>query len=350
MSEGFSVKSRLGDYQVEFCDDFSQKFASHAERSFFLCDRKIYTLYSDRITKYIQPDKMILIDAVEQNKTMEFCHNLIPQLVEKQVKRGMALVAIGGGIIQDITCFTASILYRGIDWIFYPTTLLAQADSCIGSKSSINLGKFKNLVGTFYPPRQIFIDPGFAKTLSAEDVKSGIGEILHYYLVDNSSMIPDLVERYEQFLSNPLLLSDHIHASLAIKKVMVEKDELDKGERNIFNYGHTFGHAIESISDYKVSHGQAVSLGMDMANYISLKRGLISQTQFDEMHAILKKNIPGYRIPKVQLPAYMAALSKDKKNTGGDLTCILTHGLGKMKKITIPLNAELLADIEQFSE
>lgn len=348
MSEGFWVQSRFKDYEVCFCDDFAKEFATHRDRSFFLIDSRIFSLYGERITKEIPPEKRIVIDALETNKTMEFCLSLIPQLVEKQVKRGMVLVAIGGGIIQDITCFTASILYRGIDWIFYPTTLLAQADSCIGSKSSINLGKFKNLVGTFYPPRQILLDPSFTKTLSVDDVKSGVGEILHYYLIDNSPMIPDLVSRYDDFLKNPLLLKDHIHASLAIKKPMVEKDEWDQGERNVFNYGHTFGHAIESVSGYAVSHGQAVTLGMDIANFISWKQGLITKEVFDSLHGILKKNIPSYVISSQLMPDYLAALSKDKKNTNDDLTCILTQGLGRMKKMQIPLDEILHQNLTDY--
>src|SRR5271157_5866279 len=142
----------------------------------------------------------------------------------------------------DITAFVASILYRGLEWSFFPTTLLAQGDSCIGSKTSINLGDKKNLIGNFYPPSSIYIDTAFLESLETDDIKSGIGEMLHFYYYANSSYIDKLIGNYIHAISNRSTLIEYIRESLSIKKSVIEIDEFDKGERNKFNYGHTFGH------------------------------------------------------------------------------------------------------------
>ena len=237
-------------------------------------------------------------------------------------------MAIGGGIIQDVTAFSASIIYRGIEWSFFPTTLLAQADSCIGSKTSINLGNKKNLIGNFYPPTEIYIDTAFLATLPEADILSGIGEMLHYYYYAASPFFEKIISKRPQLLSERRLLRDYIRESLQIKKGVIEIDEFDKGERNKFNYGHTFGHALETITDYGIKHGQAVTVGMDIANYLSVRMRLMGQALFDTLHAKLAVNFPGYNFSKCNMEAYFDALAKDKKNIGSNLGCILSEGPG----------------------
>ncbi len=260
---------------------------------------------------------------------------------------------MGGSPCPINPCFIASILFRGIDWNFYPTTLLAQSDSCIGGKSSINLEGYKNLVGTFWPPRQVFVDSQFLDTLPREEIKSGIGEILHFYLIDDSPLTHSLINDYEEFLETPTVQVEHIRASLDIKRKVIEIDELDQNERRIFNYGHTFGHAIETVSDYSVRHGQAVTMGMDIANYVSLELGYLAKGSFELMRQTLAKNMPSYQLQQAQMDRYFRALTKDKKNIGSNLGCILTRGPGSMQQVQIVLDdgfKKIISDYLKFAD
>ena len=336
MPEGFTVRSRIRDYDVRFVDQFGLELERELQAdSFSLVDQTVMDLYREQLEPRLRGKPCLVVEADETRKTLEYCQVVLRELVKSHVRKTSTLVAIGGGVIQDVTAFCASILFRGIDWVFFPTTLLAQADSCIGSKSSINLGEYKNQLGTFFPPARVFIDVSFLRTLPVGEIKSGIGEILHYYLFADGLKARRLSDDYDQVIRNPGLLEEHIRASLAIKKRVIEVDEFDRGERNLFNYGHTFGHAIESITNYRVSHGQAVTLGMDIANYISLRLGYLDKESFRAMHEILSKNAPPFRIGEDLLGGYFEALSRDKKNTGKELTCILSAGPGALKKVRI---------------
>jgi len=342
MSERLTIKSLFREYVVRFTDDAFQAIEENfRENTFFIADRIVADLNQAAFTSAIPEDRKILIEANELNKSMDYCQGLIRRLVDAKVRKNHTLVAIGGGIVQDITAFTASILYRGIRWDFIPTTLLAQADSCIGSKTSINLGNVKNLVGNFYPPSMILIDVDFLKTLDQSEIKSGIGEMLHYFLIADNPMAGKLMENYDELLTDPEDLSVYIKESLRVKKQVIERDEFDQNERNLFNYGHTFGHAIEAVSGYDINHGQAVTMGMDIANYIAMNLGYLKREIFESMHKILAKNMPSFHLQADMEGIFFAALSKDKKNIGENLGCILTSGPGSMKKIQIPFDDKL---------
>jgi len=268
----------------------------------------------------------------------EYVPEVIDTLVQNGIRRDSVLVAMGGGVVQDVAGFVATILYRGISWSFFPTTLLAQADSCIGSKTSINVGHYKNLVGSFHPPRNVVIDTGFLETLPEGEIRSGIGEILHYYLIDGTGRVGDLNEHYDDLLAEPRKLDEHVRASLEIKRPVVERDELDEGERRVFNYGHTFGHAIEAVTGFGISHGQAVTVGMDMANHISMELGWIATDTYRRMKTMLEKNMPSFSLSSDRIDEFMAALNRDKKNRGKELGCVLTRGPGRMEITYLPLD------------
>ncbi len=342
--DSFSVKSIMRNYAVEFVADFTDRLSDFASPgSFFIVDTKVFDLYRHRIERIIPAERLLLVEATESHKTLEYGSQVIKTLIEKKIRRNTVLVAVGGGIIQDITAFVSSIFLRGIEWVFFPTTLLAQADSCIGSKTSINFSGYKNILGNFYPPSKVFIDLGFLESLSENDIKSGIGEMLHYYFIAGSPWAKKIDEEYDQLFAEAQCknLHKYIRESLMIKKEVIERDEFDKGERNLFNYGHTFGHAIETLTDYMVSHGQAVTLGMDIANYISWQRGMLDQAVFNDMRAILMKNMPAFEITQDSLAKYLEILAKDKKNVDNELVCILTEGPGRMKKVRLPLDDRL---------
>lgn len=348
MSDLISIRSSTKEYRVLFGKSYTEVVKTlSANNVFFLVDRQIHTLYFSN-SSILPPDRTFIIEANEFNKTPEFVLDIIGNLVDKGVKKSASLVAIGGGIVQDITSFTASILFRGLSWIFIPTTLVAQADSCIGGKSSINFRKVKNLLGTFNPPDQIYIDTEFLNSLPEDDIKSGIGEILHYYIYSNSKFIDKIQHEYASLFTDRTLLTEHIRESLSIKKEMVEIDEFDRGPRRKFNYGHTFGHALETLTEYQINHGQAVTIGMDLANFLSLQLGFISEQQYKEMEIVLMANFPRFSIEQFDIQKYLGLLSKDKKNTNQNLTCILCKGKGNLIIHELEMNATLKTLIENY--
>lgn len=336
----FEVKSGIkGTYQVHFIGDLKKHLTiTVTEKTVIIIDEKIEALFGKELESILSTTRYVAVQCDEMHKTIDYSQDVMRKLVAKNVRKDDTLLAIGGGITQDLTAFISSILFRGVDWKFYPTTLLAQCDSCIGSKSSINLDKFKNLVGTFNPPSEIFIYTPFLQTLSASEIKSGIGEMLHYFFTDGISLAQQISDQYERLLEDRDALLYFIQQSLQIKKKTIEIDEFDTSIRHIFNYGHTFGHAIEAITNFAIPHGQAVSIGMDLANYISLKKGMMTDAQFNEMHTILIKNIPPFRLTAANLPEYCEALGRDKKNKGSLLGCILSRGAGKVEKVFLEMD------------
>lgn len=349
MSDTLTIHSKLKIYSVHFVENLADVLLRHNdEGSFFLVDLNVFEQHKGILTEYLPKERTIFIEVSENNKSMEFCSKLIEDLVRRNIRRDQSIVAIGGGIVQDISSFTASILYRGIDWSFVPTTLLAQADSCIGGKTSINLGNKKNLVGSFYPPSQVYLDVSFLNSLPVAELKSGIGEILHYYIYADSPQIVSLMEDYERILETPALLAKHIRTSLAIKKEVIEVDEFDRGERNKFNYGHTFGHALESLSNYEINHGQAVTLGMDIANYLSTRLGIMKNETYKELHGILSKNLPVFDMSNYAFGTYFEALANDKKNIGNNLGCILAEKKGKLFKKNLAFDDKLKSLIMSY--
>ena len=328
--------SHTGPYSASFdISAFDKLNAYIPENAHFLIDRQVAALYAEPICDVLDSRSVMLIDAIEANKSLDRMPNYVEHLVAKGVRRNHILIAIGGGIIQDITCFLAATLLRGVEWKFYPTTLLAQADSCIGSKSSINAGTAKNILGTFTPPREVVISTRVLKTLKKNDLRSGIGEMLKVHAIEGSEAFSRIANDYDAlFEGNDAMLS-YIRRSLEIKKAYIETDEFDRGARNVFNYGHSFGHAIESATNFAIPHGIGVTIGMDMANFISSEIGFGNEILFNARHGILKRNFLGFEDYPVPLNAFLDAISKDKKNVGEGLTLILPNKNAQIRKKSI---------------
>jgi 3-dehydroquinate synthase len=296
------------------------------EGAHFLVDENVAKQYPEKLKSVLGNSNLILIEATEFKKSFNEIGQVIDKLVNNNVRRNQLLVGIGGGITQDITCFISSILLRGISWVYIPTTLLSQADSCIGSKSSINIDAGKNILGTFNPPLNIYIWPDFLATLRPEEILSGIGEIIKVHAIDSVTSFNQLALDYDRMLVDSSVLVSYIKNALLIKKKFIEIDEFDRGVRNIFNYGHSFGHAIEAATNFSVPHGIAVTIGMDMANFIAFKRGLLSEENLWRMQQLLIKNYSFFSKVNVPIDALMAALMKDKKNVATHLRLILPAG------------------------
>lgn len=338
MSEKLVIRSHKGPYTVWFDDGLLHDPGCLMDgEPHFLVDSNVACLYAQKLRDILAHPNAIIINATEDNKSLEKIIPIFEQLVQNKVRRSHVLVAIGGGIIQDITCFIASTLLRGLPWRFAPTTLLSQADSCIGSKSSINLGDTKNILGTFNPPQKIFIDAGFLDTLEHKEVQSGVGEIAKVHAIDGVASFDRLAGDFDRLFTDRTVLLKYIHSALLIKQRFIEEDEFDQGVRNIFNYGHSFGHALESATHYAVPHGIAVAMGMDMANHIAAARGLLPDAHYDRMHVTLRKNYGDYAKTTIPLDAMLSALMKDKKNTSTMLGLIFPVGADAViQRVQIP--------------
>lgn len=345
----FTIKSFVHDYDVNFVENVPGVVKNKIrDGDIIIIDNKVKNLYPDLLKVLNDNTNVIGLDANEKQKSYEGLIPIIQELINSGFRKNNRIIGIGGGIIQDITAFTASIMYRGVKWIFFPTTLLAQGDSCIGSKTSINFGEYKNQIGGFYPPNKIFINLDFLYTLSEADLQSGFGEMSHYFVVAGEKEFREYKKEYEYALADKKILEKMISKSLKIKKSYIEIDEFDLNERQVFNYGHSFGHAIESLTDYAVPHGIAVSFGMDMANFISVKRGFLSESIRLDIKELLEKIWVGYNIKNIDLEKFATALSKDKKNVGNELRLILCKGYGKVFKTAQNLDDEFKGWLQEY--
>ncbi|HEY1099820.1 MAG TPA: 3-dehydroquinate synthase, partial [Myxococcota bacterium] len=283
-------------------------------------------------------DRVRFIDATEQDKSFAALEPHYLWLVARGLRRNDTIVAIGGGVVQDITCFIASTLMRGVRWTLIPTTLLAQCDSCIGSKSSINIGAYKNQLGTFYPPHEVLLCSDVLATLPADEIRSGLGEAVKLHLLESDAAVvaveATLASLARQSFPDTDVLGDIVRRSLALKKPYIEEDEFDRGRRHVLNYGHTFGHAYEAVTDYAIPHGIAVTLGMLTATFVSFRLGLVDEGHAQRVAALLRPLYEPYEqlLRQEHIDAVVEAMRHDKKNDGNDITCILTRGCGAMSR------------------
>lgn len=330
----FTVRSYLREYDVAFPENLRQALESEVKPGdYVVVDQNVRRLHAENIDPILENLNYFEVEATEERKSYLGIEPVMKNIIQSGFRRGNRLIAIGGGIVQDITAFISSVLYRGVEWIFFPTTLLAQADSCIGSKTSINFGPYKNQLGGFYPPSRINICVSFLQTLPEGDLLSGLGEMCHYYLIAGEDDFKWFSHQFDAACAKDVAVLEEVtHRSLMVKKPMVEKDEFDRGERQVFNYGHSFGHAVESLTNYRIPHGIAVAYGMDMANYVSEKLGLLQPGMRGEARAFLKKVWNLYPIDDVSAEVMIEALGTDKKNAGNQLGLILTRGYGDMFK------------------
>lgn len=321
------IKSSIRNYDVSFVEspEFFKLFNIY-EPFCYAVDEMVWKLYKDVLFKDTADANRIIVPINEDLKTLSSVQTLYDQLTRFSAKRNLTIISVGGGITQDITGFVASTLYRGINWIFVPTTLLSQADSCIGSKTSLNYKGFKNIIGTFYPPSKIFIYPDFLRTQLDIDFYSGFGEVVKLHIMDGMNKTKELLHIFPKILkkeSSSLLKA--IKNSLLIKKGYIAADEFDTGRRNLLNFGHCFGHALESTSQFEVPHGQAVVIGILLANSVAKNRGLLSSNTHNYIADKLLMPSLMVKLKKEYLDgnAVIEAMRNDKKRTGEELALVM---------------------------
>ena len=304
-------------------------------------DETVAALHLAKVTGSLQAAGLrpipIVLPAGESTKSFACLENLCGQLLDTEVGRDGLIVALGGGVIGDLTGFAAGILKRGISFVQIPTTLLAQVDSSVGGKTAINAAQGKNLIGLFHQPKLVLIDTALLETLPARQMRAGYAEVVKYAALGDAAFFAWL-EQYgaEALAGEPSALKHIITTSCRIKAAIVARDELESGERALLNLGHTFAHALEAQMGYsdQLLHGEAVAIGMVQAFRLSQALGLCDPKDAERLVAHLVQaglptkpgDIPGFSASADELIAHMA---HDKKVQDGKLTFILARGLGQ---------------------
>ena len=314
-SDNVNIKSYNKTYNVVYNNKNLLELLNdiYNDNDFIIIDNNVHNLYCKN-TDYVN---YYLFDANENTKTINSVLEIVDILYNLKFNKKNKLIVIGGGITQDVGGFVAAIYKRGLNWIYIPTTLLSMTDSAIGSKINVNRNS-KNMLGLFYSPNKIYISEYFLNTLKHEDIISGLGESLKLSLIGGINSYNYFIENYKN--KN---YTNIIKISTFIKKIIIEHDELEKNERKVLNYGHTFGHALESSSDYFIPHGIAVLYGMYIINK------LFYNDKYNEINTIILDMIPDkYKNIKISYNNFISHLLNDKKNNGNQICFILLDEIG----------------------
>ena len=321
------IRSRLGDYAVEFVvgGAWAEELAV-LKQAFVVVDENVWRLHADGVLAPLHDAAPVVLPISEERKVYATVAELCDLVTARAAKRNCVVVSIGGGITQDVTGYLASTLYRGVRWVYVPTTLLAMADSCIGGKTSLNHGAHKNLIGTMYPPERVLVHAPFVGTLNEEDYFSGLGEVVKLHLLGGQGAVDELQEALPALLAREQeAVRGATCASLLIKRAYIEEDEFDRGRRNLLNFGHCFGHALETATGFAVPHGQAVVVGMLLAGAVARRRGLLAaaEERRRRIELLLPVLLDRPLLDEAAATRVLEAMKYDKKRTGEGLALVM---------------------------
>jgi len=306
-----------------------------SDKVVIITDPTVKSLYGNTLKQNLTSSgfKVLILEVPEgeEQKSLETAGKLYHELTYFYAERTTPILALGGGVIGDLTGFVAATYMRGVPLVQIPTTLLAQGDSSIGGKVAINHGLLKNKIGAFYQPRLTISDISTLKTLSPRELSDGLAEIIKHGAILDGEFFSYLEENLDQIKSlDDQVLETIVFRSAKIKAEVVEKDELDLGLRNILNYGHTVGHAIESVSELKVWHGEAVAIGMIVEARISNKLGILGKNEVNRLKDLIARAGLPTELPSLELEKLIQAMKHDKKILQDKLRFVLPKSIGEV--------------------
>lgn len=361
MAESKLLVKREGDFRYPIC--FEEDFSNLAQvmREEGLADRKICIVTDSNVGPlYEAPVKKALsevssdisvftFEAGEKNKNLDTVSSLYQALISNGLDRKSLLVALGGGVVGDLTGFGAATYLRGIDFIQVPTTLLAQVDSSVGGKTGVDFQQYKNMVGAFHQPRLVYMNLSALNTLPKKEFACGMGEILKTGLICDGEFFRFICANQKTIQElDYTLLSQMIRRCCEIKSGVIERDPKEQGERALLNLGHTVGHAVEKLKNFQLLHGQCVGIGLIAAAYLSMQRGLLTQEEYNE----IRKGCEAFHLPltvdSLNAEEILAATKKDKKMEAGHIKFILMDGIGKSFIDKTVTDMELLGAIREI--
>ncbi|WP_029232186.1 3-dehydroquinate synthase [Butyrivibrio sp. VCB2006] len=322
------------DTNFESLSSYVSELGFEGRKILIVTDSNVKPLYAEEVSKVLckVSDNLFTyeIPAGEENKNLDQIYKIYAFLIENHFDRHDLLIALGGGVVGDMTGFTASTYLRGIAYIQVPTTLLAQTDSSIGGKTGVDYNGYKNMVGAFYMPRLVYTNISTLNTLSDRQFASGFAEVMKHGLIKDQNFYSWLIENmYEISDKDPEVTMEMVKHSCEIKKAVVEKDPTEKGDRALLNFGHTLGHAIEKSKEFKLYHGECVALGCVAAAFISWKKELISMEEYYEIRDMFVPfNLP-ISIENVNADEVIELTKSDKKADSNKIRFILLKGIGK---------------------
>ena len=342
----YQVNASGGNYDVVIDSGLLERIGTligttiSVKRIIVITDSNVDRLYADRVMKSLQEAGIsaakYVFDPGEENKTLQTVHQILDFLAQRQITRSDAILALGGGICGDMAGFTAAIYLRGIRFLQVPTTILAAVDASVGGKTAVNLSAGKNLAGAFWQPSLVLCDPLTFSTLSPTVISDGMAEVIKHGMVADKTLFHGLQEnRPENNWENIIL------QNISIKADFVARDTRDTGIRQLLNFGHTFGHAIEKCSNFSVSHGHAVAIGMMMAARAAEKKGFCLEPVTEPLKAVLEMYLLPTDCPYTAEAIVSAAL-QDKKRTGNRIHLVLPERIGRC--LLHPVGIDDLAD------
>ena len=327
-------------YDIVIENDFSKlaesfnKLNVSGRKLAVITDSNVGPLYSEMVEKELKKtgnDVFVYeFKAGEENKNLDTVCDVYEFLIKNRFDRKDMLVALGGGVVGDLTGFGAATYLRGIDFIQVPTTLLAQVDSSVGGKTGVDFLQYKNMVGAFHQPRLVYMNMSTLQSLPEREFTCGMGEILKTGLICDGDFFRFVCQNQKTISELDLgMLSKMIRRCCEIKAGVVERDPKEQGERALLNLGHTVGHAVEKLKDFQLLHGQCVGIGLIAAACLSMNRGLLTEHEYEE----IRNGCSSYKLPLsvdlLKAEDILAATKKDKKMEAGHIKFILMDGIGK---------------------
>jgi 3-dehydroquinate synthase len=323
----------------------------HYSRFFVLTDENTALHCLPKLREYIDNldnFDIIEINAGEESKDIDFCIGIWKMLIDFGADRKSLLINLGGGVVSDMGGFVASTYKRGIDFVHVPTTLLSQVDASVGGKTGIDIDNLKNIIGTFTPPKAVFIDTSFIDTLPARQKLSGMAEMLKHGLIADAGYWHELKNQDPAHLSPEM-----IYQSVVIKNNIVVEDPTERGLRKCLNFGHTVGHAVETYSlqndDDSLTHGEAIAIGMICEAYLSYKKKGLTEAELNEIVEILTGEFPKYQLEASCHSVLHGLMLKDKKNEGGNINCTLLSAIGACAIDNVCTEEELCESLNYYN-
>ena len=327
-------------YDIVFTDSFDllvdelQAFDVENRRVAVIADSNTSVLFGDTVIQLLEGHCMQTLlysfPAGESNKTLDTVRDIYKALIEAKFDRKDLLIALGGGVVGDVTGFVAATYLRGVDFIQIPTTMIAQSDSSIGGKTGVDFDGYKNMVGAFYMPKLVYMNVATLKELDDRQFYAGFAEVMKHGLIKDAVFYEWLLDNmYEIHDRNEEVLEEMIMRSCTVKKLVVEKDPTEKGDRALLNFGHTIGHAIEKAMNFEMVHGECIALGMVAAAYISWKHNWLSMEEYYEVRDMFVPfNLP-ISIDSIDPEEILKLTKSDKKMEGTQIKFVLLKKVGK---------------------
>jgi len=351
-----NVAAAAGPYAVLIGNDTISSLgremdaAKLGKRRILISSERVWNFHGERFRKLGADPTPILIEDGERYKNLNTVARLLDALVKVQADRSTVIVAVGGGVIGDMVGFSAATYLRGIPIVHVPTTLLAQVDSAIGGKTGVNHPLGKNLIGSFHPPSLVVADPIVLESLPRREFRAGLYEVIKYGVISDPALLDRMRESITAiFARDGDAVAPLVAASCRIKAQVVSADERESGLRRILNFGHTVGHALESVTKYKqFRHGEAIGYGMLAALAIGVARGITPKSLYEEVEALITQLGPLPSVADISAKEVFAAIGRDKKVVNGTLHFIAASARGKTVELTDVTEKEMKAALKKI--